>query len=116
MSITKHILPLFFQTRSRLRNHSDTVSLLKTVNVEKRLLAIPILYIVIRIWGTLQFFYSLIVSGSNDEGCIPSTVKTVYIVFGILQVRVAIKSIFYYNYFAYDFLLRCIKKCLYTQQ
>lgn len=54
--------------------------------VEKRLLAIPLLYILLRMWGTLQFFYSLTVSGQKHGACIPEGVKIVYTVLGILQV------------------------------
>jgi len=59
----------------------------KVGTVEKRLLAIPLLYIFLRMWGTLQFFYSLGVSGTIHKGCIPKTVQIIFFVFGILQVR-----------------------------
>ena len=59
----------------------------KVGTVEKRLLAIPLLYIFLRMWGTLQFFYSLGVSGTIHKGCIPKPVQIIFFVFGILQVR-----------------------------
>jgi len=37
-------------------------------------------------WGTVQFIYSLAVSEQNHAGCIPSTVRSTFIVIGILQV------------------------------
>ena len=54
----------------------------KASTVEKSLLAIPM-----RMWGTLQFFYSLGVSGTIYKGCIPKPVQIIFFIFGILQVR-----------------------------
>ena len=82
-------LTFVLQTKSRLEKEGDSVALPRIVTVEKRLLAIPIMYIVLRMWGTTQFFFSLAVSGTNVAGCIPSSVKIVYTVLGILQVMVA---------------------------
>jgi len=59
----------------------------KVDTVEKRLLAIPLLYIFLRMWGTLQFFYSLGVSSTIHKGCIPKTVQIIFFILGILQVR-----------------------------
>ena len=58
----------------------------KVVQVEKRLLAIPLLFILLRIWGTLQVFVALAVSGTVQDGCIPSAVRKVFFALGILQV------------------------------
>ena len=55
-------------------------------NVEKRLLYIPLVFILLRIWGSIQFFFSLAVSNDNLDGCIPNVVHTVFFVLGILQV------------------------------
>jgi G protein-coupled receptor 157 len=52
--------------------------------VERRLLAIPILYIVCRMWGTLQFFFSLSVSIS--EGCVSHPIHLAFRLFGYFQV------------------------------
>ena len=60
--------------------------------VEKWLLAIPVFYIILRIWGTLQFFYALAVSGigvTHDEdhpGCIPQAVQIGYFIIAVFQV------------------------------
>lgn len=59
-------------------------------SVEKRLLAIPLLYILLRMWGTLQFFYSMAVDHTNVSGCIPETVQRGYFILGILQVSEAL--------------------------
>lgn len=85
--VTSFILQFHsLQTSSQLKRDGDTVSLSKIIRVEKRLLAIPLMYIFLRMWGTTQFFYSLVVSGYNKEGCIPPNIRTGYLVLGILQV------------------------------
>lgn len=58
-------------------NHSE---------IEQRLLLIPIVFILLRIWGTIQFFFSIATSGHNQHGCIPYAMHTTYFVLGILQV------------------------------
>ena len=57
-------------------------------NVEKRLLYIPLMFILLRIWGSIQFFFSLAVDDDNQKGCIPNVVHTVFFVLGILQVLI----------------------------
>jgi len=90
MHIAKYMYMLlisdFFQTKHLLKDRGSSVSLSNIVTVEKRLLAIPILYIFLRMWGTIQFCYSLIVSSANVGGCIPHAVLVGYQVFGYLQV------------------------------
>ena len=56
---------------------------------EKRLLYIPALFLLLRVWGTAQFFYSIGVSSSDDiqePGCIPHEIQVGFMIFGILQV------------------------------
>ena len=53
--------------------------------VEMRLLAIPVVFILLRMWGTTQFFYSLSISDISDE-CIAEEKQKVLLAFGILQV------------------------------
>ena len=55
-------------------------------NVEKRLLYIPLMFIFLRIWGSIQFFFSIAVADDNQKGCISNVVHTVFFVLGILQV------------------------------
>jgi len=55
-------------------------------SVEKRLLYIPLVFIFLRIWGSIQFFFSIAVGDQNQEGCIPSRIHIVFLVLGILQV------------------------------
>jgi len=56
-------------------------------NVEKRLLLIPLVFILLRIWGTIQFFFSIATSELNEEGCVPNWVATIYFMLGLLQVQ-----------------------------
>jgi len=56
--------------------------------VEKRLLAIPLLFIFLRIWRTVQFFFSLGVSGTNNNGCIPNNIHLGFFILGCLEVRI----------------------------
>lgn len=60
----------------------------RVVHVETRLLLIPIIFILLRIWGTLQFIFSIATSHLIKEqtGCVPSTINVVFLVLGILQV------------------------------
>ena len=54
---------------------------------EKRLLYIPALFLLLRIWGTAQFFYSIGVSSDiHKPGCITDGIKVGFMIFGILQV------------------------------
>jgi G protein-coupled receptor 157 len=61
----------------------------KTINiagrVDVRLLAIPILFIVCRMWGTLQFFFSLSVSSQIHHGCVTSAIHWAFRLFGYFQ-------------------------------
>ena len=54
---------------------------------EKRLLYIPALFLLLRVWGTAQLFYSIGVSSDIQEpGCIPHGIQIGFMIFGILQV------------------------------
>ena len=77
-------LSLLSQSKKRMRDVSHRPQL---GQVEKRLLAIPLLYILLRMWGTLQFFFSLAMDHTNINGCIPAVVQKAYLAFGILQVQ-----------------------------
>ena len=54
--------------------------------VKQRLLLIPIVFILLRISGTLHFLYSVAVSNQNKNGCIPKVSQKIYLVFAIFQV------------------------------
>ena len=56
---------------------------------ENKLALIPILFILLRMWGTLQFLFSIIVYGArlaDTTGCIPKAVYYVYLVLTCAQV------------------------------
>jgi len=58
-----------------------------TEQAEKRLLYIPALFLLLRVWGTTQFFYSIGVSHYIEApGCVPSGIHTGFMILGILQV------------------------------
>ncbi len=57
--------------------------------IEKRLLLIPLMFILLRVWGTVQFFFSIATSDLNQDGCVPQWMATVYYVLGILQVSLS---------------------------
>ena len=71
-------LPPQMRARTDSQNHPG---------IERRLLLIPIVFILLRMWGTIQFFFSLATSDLNQDGCVPYWVATVYHVLGVLQVR-----------------------------
>ena len=56
-------------------------------------MGIPVFYIILRIWGTLQFFYALVVSGidvtpdKDHPGCIPQAVQIGYFIIAVFQVQ-----------------------------
>lgn len=57
-------------------------------NVERRLKFIPIIFLLLRIWGTVQFFVSIAMEAIHPEyqECIPNAFQIVFLVLGILQV------------------------------
>ena len=59
-------------------------------NVERRLKFIPIIFLLLRIWGTIQFFVSIALEAihPDDRECIPHGFHVVFVVLGILQVCV----------------------------
>ncbi len=59
----------------------------RMAQVESRLLAIPIIFILLRMWGTIQFFFSLAVADHVNDGCVPNSTHIAFFVLGILQVH-----------------------------
>ena len=55
-------------------------------SVDRKLLFIPMIFILLRMWGTLQFFYSLIISKHLQCGCVPTNLHIGFLVFGYLHV------------------------------
>ena len=61
--------------------------------VKQRLLLIPIVFILLRMWGTIQFFFSLATSSQNHNGCIPPTSRKVFLILAIVQVCVCVMCV-----------------------
>ncbi len=59
-------------------------------SIDKRLLLIPLAFVLLRMWGTVQFFFSIATSDLNQDGCVPHWVATVYYVLGLLQVSIVL--------------------------
>ena len=56
---------------------------------ERKLAFIPVLFILLRIWGTLQFVFSIVVKESrlvDPTGCISTTTYYVYLIITCAQV------------------------------
>ena len=58
----------------------------RMIQVESRLLAIPVIFILLRMWGTIQFFFSMAVADSVKYGCVSKSTHIAFFVLGILQV------------------------------
>ena len=70
-----------------VRNYNQTTAQNDArLEVKQRLLLIPLMFILLRIWGTMQFFYSLIKSGSIHKGCVSIADAKTFYVLGIAQV------------------------------
>lgn len=75
------------QTRRQLQNTEIEPRMLQ---VEWRLMAIPILFILLRMWGTIQLIVSLSLPSNKYAPCITPQLRDVYLVLGILQVCIII--------------------------
>ena len=70
-------------------NNPTTVATTLLRQVEKKLYAIPIFFILLRIWGTLQFIFSIGVFACHkvdQTGCVPPTIFHIYYILAIMQV------------------------------
>ncbi len=54
--------------------------------VKQRLIFIPMAFILLRMWGTIQFFYSLTRRHKVMDGCVSEGDKILFVTFGVLQV------------------------------
>jgi len=57
--------------------------------VNKILVFIPVLFIVLRVWATVQYFFSVYVvqNALHNGHCIPNDLHVPHVVLGVLQVR-----------------------------
>ena len=61
---------------------------LKVESIERRLLLIPITYVIIHVWDSCQIVTSFFLSGKvKPSGCTQPYVQRIFLAFGILQVR-----------------------------
>lgn len=71
------------KTRRRVRN---TLMEPRVIHVETRLLLIPVIFILLRIWGTLQFLFAIGTSSKISKRlCLPKPIQVTFQVIGILQ-------------------------------
>lgn len=54
--------------------------------VKQRLLLIPMLFILLRMWGTIQFFFTLVKKNDIDSGCVSKSDSISLFALGIFQV------------------------------
>lgn len=73
------------QTRRQLQN---TEMESRVFQIEWRLTAIPVLFILLRIWGTVQFIVSLSLPHNPNGPCVSPQIQQAYLALGILQVRI----------------------------
>ena len=59
---------------------------------DRKLTFIPIIFIFLRIWGTIQFFYSIGVPTCANGQCVPQWVFNGYLVLGYLQVYTTLQN------------------------
>ena len=59
---------------------------------DRKLTFIPIIFILLRIWGTIQFFYSIVVIKYTKGQCVPGWVFYGYLVLGYLQVSTTLQN------------------------
>ncbi len=83
------------------------VAMKKVSRVGRILVFIPVLFVLLRVWAVVQYFYTIYLTHLTDESgrCIPSDPhKTIHVALGVLQVRFSfliatslIFSMLYYN-------------------
>ena len=79
----------FHQTRLDESKQFISMGLVAAVQkADRRLTLIPVVFILLRIWGTIQFFYSIIVTRSipNYNECVSNGVSVGFLILGYLQV------------------------------
>lgn len=79
---------LYISQAKRNIHHSGSGGEGGSRHVEKRLLAIPLLFLVLRLWGTVQLFFALAVSRLITRGCVPPTILSIFVFLGVLQASV----------------------------
>ena len=79
-------LPLPVQSRRKL-TLAHTGTRITQDRIEIRLLSIPLVFLLLRLWGTVQFFYVMPhTRTSHIQQCIPKQVHRILVPLGIMQV------------------------------
>ena len=79
---------LIIQILQRMRLKHDTDSLFResVKRIDHRLLVIPLVFVLLRIWGIIQFFFTHAISYHWDSGCIQLHWYYIRLALGILEV------------------------------
>ena len=76
------------QTREAKKDHVLSQTMAAAVQgVDRKLTFIPVMFILLRMWGTLQFFYGLIISKHIQCGCVHKDLRAGFVFFGYMHVR-----------------------------
>ena len=90
------------------RDPERSASIKVKMRVAKQTLVfIPILFILLRMWCTLQYFYVVYLANNaeNNDWCIPVGLKDGHFVLGILQVIRVVNNL-YLNFNGFEFYPR----------
>lgn len=82
------------------KSQSESPLHLKIENIEKRLLLIPIAYVVIHVWDSCQIIASFALSGEVNHGCTQPYIRRIFLAFGIFQVEM--HECYYLSYLYYN--------------
>lgn len=69
-----------------MRNDADGFLKDSMKRIDQRLIVIPLVFILLRIWGTIQFFFTLAASYHWDDGCFSNYYHYPHLVLGIMEV------------------------------
>ena len=76
------------QSKKALTDNSLNAGLLAILRrSDKKLIAVPILFVLLRCWGTIHFFFSMIVDRYVHNGCTSAVLAYIFMVLGVMQVR-----------------------------
>ena len=68
----------------------------KMKSAKKTLIFIPVLFILLRVWATIQYFYTVYLTNIalivKDGYCVASHLKGTHVVLGIFQVPLALST------------------------
>lgn len=74
------------ETREAKKDHVLSQTMAAAVQgVDRKLTFIPVMFILLRMWGTLQFFYGLIISKHIQCGCVHKDLRAGFVFFGYMH-------------------------------